>query len=112
MLPLLEGRNADWPEEVFIQISEAEVGRAIRTDRWKYSVYAPNCRGGEHADDGGEGYVERYLYDLYADPHEQVNLVGRPAYREVADGLRERLIRRIVAAGEDGPVVTPALYYA
>ncbi len=111
-LPLAGGSVDDWPEEVFLQISEAEVGRAIRTDRWKYSVYAPHRNGRDDPDDGGDGYVDRYLYDLCADPHEQVNLVGRPAYREVADGLRDRLIRRIVAAGEDAPIIHPARYYA
>jgi len=112
VLPLLDRRNDDWPEEVFLQISEAEVGRAIRTRRWKYSVYAPGRDGGRHGDDGGQGYVERYLYDLAADPAEQVNLVGRPQYREVADRLRERLIQRMLAAGEPQPTIRPAGFYA
>ncbi|MGQ9699453.1 MAG: sulfatase-like hydrolase/transferase, partial [Armatimonadota bacterium] len=35
ILPLRNGERDGWPEEVYIQISEAEVGRAIRTHRWK-----------------------------------------------------------------------------
>ncbi|OUC06808.1 arylsulfatase, partial [Litorilinea aerophila] len=31
ILPLLRGQAADWPQEVFIQISESQVGRALRT---------------------------------------------------------------------------------
>lgn len=74
MMPLLDGRSDDWPEEVFCQISETEVARAIRTERWKYSVFAPGRSGWNDPDPGGDAYVERYLYDLYADPAEQVNL--------------------------------------
>jgi arylsulfatase A-like enzyme len=108
--PLVDGDTADWKDEVFIQISEAEVGRALRTDRWKYSAYAPEKDGG--ADPDSDRYVERYLYDLHADPHEEVNLVGRSDYREVADGLRERLRERI-AEVEGGPVeIEPAGYPA
>ena len=34
ILPLLRGETDDWQEEVFVQISEAQVGRAVRTQRW------------------------------------------------------------------------------
>jgi arylsulfatase A-like enzyme len=77
----------EWDEEVFIQISEAEVGRALRTERWKYSVYAPESDRWEDA--ASEHYVEHCLYDLAADPYEQVNLAGRPEYDDVAERLRE-----------------------
>lgn len=109
MLPLLDRRNRDWPEEVFFQISEAEVGRGIRTRRWKYSVHAPDRKGGEDPD--SDVYVERYLYDLAADPHEQVNLAGRGDHRDVADHLRDRLLARMVEAGEDPPTIEPAAFY-
>ena len=36
----------EWPDDVFIQISEAQVGRALRTKRWKYGVDAPDKQGG------------------------------------------------------------------
>ncbi len=110
MLRLLARSSDDWPEEVFLQISEAEVGRAIRTDRWKYSVFAPERSGTKDA--SSETYVERYLYDLQADPAELVNLVGRPRYADVAEQLRARLIARMVAAGEQAPTILPARYYA
>src|SRR5690606_17277199 len=42
---LLEGKVEDWPQEVFLQISESHVGRAIRTKRWKYSVKAVDKDG-------------------------------------------------------------------
>ena len=41
ILPLTRGETEEWPEEVFVQVSEAQVGRAVRTHRWKYGVAAP-----------------------------------------------------------------------
>ncbi|MGD8238903.1 MAG: sulfatase-like hydrolase/transferase [Armatimonadota bacterium] len=109
-MPLLDRATDGWPEEAFMQISEAIVGRAIRTERWKYCVYAPDRRGG--ADSCSDEYVEYQMYDLFADPHERVNLVGRGDYREVADELGERLKHRMVEAGEKEPAIRPARYYA
>ncbi|KKK52198.1 hypothetical protein LCGC14_3107340, partial [marine sediment metagenome] len=80
MLGLLDRQVDDWPEEAFFEISEAEVGRGIRTDRWKYSVFAPEAD--PRKDARADTYIERYLYDLYADPYEQVNLVGRAQFRQ------------------------------
>ena len=110
LLPLVDRSARDWPDEIFFQISEAEVGRGIRTRRWKYSVFAPDAD--PRADAGSDWYVERYLYDLRADPHEAVNLVGRGDSRAVADVLRARLIERMLAAGEPRPTIEPARYYA
>jgi arylsulfatase A-like enzyme len=108
---LAQGPVADWPEEVLVQISAAELGRAIRTGRWKYSVFAPDRD--PNGDASSLVYVERYLYDLAADPHETVNLAGRPgAYREAADELMHALKRRMREAGEQEPEIVPARYYA
>jgi arylsulfatase A-like enzyme len=106
ILPLARGDNEGWPEEVFVQISEAQVGRAVRTRRWKYGVDAPDKSGGRDA--GSDRYVEQYLYDLEADPYELTNLAGLESHREVADVLQERLIRRMTEAGEAAPTVQPA----
>lgn len=112
IMPLVRREAVDWQNEVFIQISESQVGRAIRTHRWKYSVSAkgslstdPNNRLG-----GGSSmnYTEEYLYDLKADPYELNNLIGRGAFREVADHLKKRLIARMIAAGEAEPEIEPA----
>jgi arylsulfatase A-like enzyme len=106
ILPLLRGETEGWPEEVFIQISEAQVGRAVRTHRWKYGVTAPGKDGWR--DPASEQYVEEYLYDLRADPYELTNLIGLASHREVAAVMRERLIRRMVEAGEAEPSIDPA----
>ncbi|MFH1085977.1 MAG: sulfatase/phosphatase domain-containing protein, partial [Chloroflexota bacterium] len=106
LLPLVRGEATDWPEEVFLQISESQVGRAIRTRRWKYGVDAPDRHGWNDLD--SDVYVEQYLYDLEADPHEQRNLAGDAAYRAVADALRHTLLRRMAAAGERSAEIWPA----
>ena len=106
VLPLLRGESEGWPEEVFVQISEAQVGRAVRTHRWKYGVDAPDKNGGRDA--SSDRYVEQYLYDLASDPHELSNLVGLESHQEVAQVMRERLIRRMVDAGEKAPIIEPA----
>ena len=111
-LPLVRGTSnsgghpGDWPGEVLIQISEAQVGRAIRTPRWAYSVVAPDANSREDA--GADHYVEEYLYDLAADPYELTNLLGLASHQEVAATLRERLIRRMVEAGEAAPTIEAA----
>jgi uncharacterized sulfatase len=94
-----------WPEEVFVQISESHVGRAIRTKRWKYAVRAPGRKGGRDA--GSDTYMEDHLYDLKQDPHERANLVNNPALASVRVELAERLKRRMIAAGEPEPTIVP-----
>ena len=103
ILPLVRQEPVDWPEEVFIQISESQVGRAIRTNRWKYSVVAPDKSGRD--DPTSEHYVEECLYDLLSDPYELCNLVDAETHLEVRAELKRRLIQQMVRAGEDEPTV-------
>jgi uncharacterized sulfatase len=95
----------NWPQEVFLQISESQVGRAIRTKKWKYSVCAKNKNGGR--DLCSDEYMEDYLYNLVRDPHERHNLIADPALTKVRTQLAKILKRRMVAAGEKEPVITP-----
>jgi arylsulfatase A-like enzyme len=106
ILPLVRGEQSEWSEEVFVQISESEVGRAVRTQRWKYGVVAPDRDGWQDA--ASDRYVEAHLYDLLADPYELENLVGVDAYREVSSALRNRLLRCMVEAGEKKPEIIVA----
>ncbi|MCC2686375.1 MAG: arylsulfatase [Paenibacillaceae bacterium] len=105
VLPLIRGEKDHWPEEMFVQISGSQVGRAIRTERWKYSVKAPDKNG--KTDSCSDVYVEEYLYDLHADPYELNNLIHRKVSGGVVEDLRDRLIRRMVEAGESAPVIEP-----
>lgn len=97
----------EWPEEVYVQISESEVGRAVRTRRWKYAVTAPHKDPWEDA--GSDRYVETYLYDLQSDPYELTNLIGFKSHQKVCQIMQERLIRRMSEAGEAVPVIETAL---
>ena len=106
IMPLLRNRQEPWPNAMFLQISETQVGRAIRTKRWKYSVEAPDGNG--WSDPSSSHYAETFLYDLMADPYELTNLVGISAFREIAQKLREQLIDQIVKAGEEKPIITEA----
>lgn len=106
IVPLVRRQPVQWPEEVFIQISEAQVGRAVRTRRWKYSVVAPDKDPGR--DPGSDRYVEDCLYDLESDPYELTNLIHMESHRQVAAVMRERLLRRMVEAGEPRPEIVEA----
>lgn len=106
IMPLLNADRAGWPGEVFAQISESEIGRCIRTHRWKYEVTA---EGSGRDDPGAERYTETHLYDLAGDPYELDNLIGLPAVRELCDHLKKRLVARMVEAGECAPIIDNAV---
>lgn len=101
---LAQGDRTGRPEEAFLQISESQIGRCIRTARWKYSV----CAEGDPWKTGSaDVYYEDFLYDLTSDPYEQNNLADDPAFAEVRSRLAARLIERMVAAGEKAPEIRP-----
>jgi uncharacterized sulfatase len=103
-LSVLPGNpGIEWDEEVFLQISESQVGRAIRTKKWKYSVRAPEKQGNK--DMNSSLYVEDFLYDLETDPHERNNVAADPAFSGQREKLRDRLLQRMEAAGEDRPEI-------
>ena len=88
----------DWENAVYIQISESYVGRAVRTDRYKYVLHAPGKMPRQEAD--SDFYEEKYLFDLKNDPLERNNLIADPAYAGVKKQLRERLLAFSKDAGE------------
>jgi arylsulfatase A-like enzyme len=104
VLPLIDRKAAEWRNEVYIGMREFTTGRILRTPQWTYAVSAPK-RSGWKAEERSDTYVEYMLYDLYADPFEHTNLAGRAEYREVTEGLRARLLNRIVEAGDPKPVI-------
>ena len=101
---LAGGMCEHWPDEVFMQISESQVGRCIRTKDWKYSVRADADGWKESCADT---YCEEYLYDLSADPHEKHNLVRDPAHADLRAQLAKTLVRRMVEAGESASIILP-----
>lgn len=105
-LPLVRDPDAPFPDEAFVQISEAECGRAIRTRRWLYHVFAPDVDPWETA--SAPKYVEGALYDLDHDPYQLDNLIGLTSHRAVVEELRARLLRRMEEVGEPVAVIEPA----
>lgn len=102
-----DGRLPKWQDEVFIQISESMTGRALRTPQWTYVV----AEAGGKSHPSASAYVEYQLYDLFADPHQLVNLAGRRETRGVSAHLQGRLLERMKEAGEEQPQIIPAPLY-
>lgn len=93
---LASGQTCDWPQDsVFLQISENEVGRALRTPEWKYAVKGD---GDGWRDAYCDVYHEEYLYHLPSDPGERVNLAGDPTLAAVRGMLAQKLEAHILAA--------------
>lgn len=105
ILPLTRGERKGWPEEIYIEICESHLSRAVRTKRWKYNV-----RKTERGRNRGTSwqFEEDCLFDLMADPYELDNLIGNASYRKVADVMKERLVRRMREAGEPVPEIINA----
>jgi arylsulfatase A-like enzyme len=101
---LVEKEDASWKDEIFIQISESQVGRAIRTKRWKFAVEAPKKSGFLYAK--SDKYVGQYLYDLESDPYERNNLIDQPEYDEIKFELAQKLKKQMEDAGESIPNLT------
>lgn len=91
---------------VFIQISESQCGRAIRTDKYKYSVRTLSPQG--FTTHKSDVYFEDFLYDLVKDPCEKINLLRNPQYKSVRKEMKQRLLKEMVNAGEKAPHIFPA----
>lgn len=67
------------PSHVLVQISESQVGRAVRTPTHTFAARAPlrNPMAG-HRRPSADRYVATHLYDDVADPHQRRNLVREP----------------------------------
>jgi uncharacterized sulfatase len=102
---LVSGKMNNWNQEVFLQISESHIGRAVRTKEWKYSVRAD---GNGWEESCADVYREDFLYNLTVDPHERNNLAADPAYSDIRAQLAERLLARMEEAGEPIPSIIPA----
>ncbi len=105
IVPMLSGENER--DCVFIQISESQCGRAVRTKKYKYSVRAVGSGFARHK---SKIYFEDYLYDLEKDPCEKVNLVRNSVYKEARGFMQELLKREMQKAGEEKPIILPALF--
>ena len=108
MVPLLEGKVDKIRDEIFSEVTfhaAYQPMRCIRTERYKYIRYFDDydCVVAANIDDGPaksflleNGLLDmpiekELLFDLYHDPTERNNLVGRQEYQQVYENLIERL---------------------
>jgi len=103
VVPLTKGDTADWPEEALVQVCDGEVGRAVRTRRWKYCVMSDQKAGQVENDFSKVTYREAFLYDLEHAPYELSNLIALESHTPVRDIMRQRLIARMAEIGEPTP---------
>lgn len=98
LAPVLADPLAPWDEKEFVTMGKKN--HTIQTDQYQYLRY----------NEDGEN-IE--LYDMLADPHQETNLVGDPAYAEVIqtmnDSLDSALGRPVYPTGT-GFVYGPAGY--
>ena len=81
-------------EAIYVQISESQCGRAIRTRDHTYSVRAQG--GAQRGQDASaDSYHERHLYDNRADPHQRNNLIADPGFDGVRTLLRNLLLEQM-----------------
>lgn len=139
-IPLMHDADAraSWRNEVLIQISESETARALRTLEWTYVALSPESNpiiegmpgylsgGPKHS--SSLHYRDFQLYNNRSDPAQLINLAGRldtlftsntllhyvgdRSMRKISAHLRERLIERMVEAGEQRPQIDLWPYYA
>ena len=98
--------SEDWPDSVYVQISESTLARAVRTHRWKYIVN--NSAVSAHAPTA-EVYHEAELYDLKYDPYELTNLIDAASHAEMRAEMRERLKQWQARVGEPRAEIVPAV---
>ncbi|MBZ5585154.1 MAG: sulfatase-like hydrolase/transferase [Acidobacteriia bacterium] len=108
-LPLLDRRVDGWRNEAYFELAEFITGRGLRTPQYTYCAAAPKAPGWRSTN-GAEKYTEYAMYDLFADPHQRVNLAGRTPYRSVSEELRKKLIARIEEANGARSTIEPAWF--
>ncbi|MBC2602618.1 sulfatase-like hydrolase/transferase [Puniceicoccus vermicola] len=108
LVPRLRSSISEWPGEAYVEYENPTgTGRAIRTGRWKFAVQTDQRELPEAG--CADEYREAFLYDLEADPWEQENCIGLEGYREVAEQLRERLLKRLEKVEGKRPTILPPL---
>ena len=95
--------NNEKGECAFVQISETQCGRAIRTKDFTYSVYSPlPLSSYSHI------YFEDYLYDNRIDISQKNNLIKSKEYSEIKKNLKKLLLEEIKKVEGKSPVILPA----
>lgn len=112
LMPLVRDPAArqQWDNTQLIQISQAMVGRALRTREWTYCAADASLNG--NRDEASQHYSDYCLYNNFADPAQLVNLAGHVPEKAAAAMLRQELLTRIAQSGEIRPTISPARLYS
>ncbi len=109
--PGLDGRSlhteAAAPDDVLVQISESQIGRALRTTTHTYAAKAPgrNPLAG-HSRASADRYVGTHLYDNVRDPDQRTNLIDDPSSRQLRRELAAWLADRVGNVEGQRPTIT------
>lgn len=98
-------QNKDNDECVFIQISESQCGRAIRTKDFTYSVSFPSLFSSY-----SRFYFEDYLYDNRIDKAQKRNLIKSKEYKEIKINLRNLLKEQILKYESKKALILPRIF--
>ena len=80
LVPLLNKPRQAWDHPAITQVlRNTGMGRSIRTERWRYTVWQD-----------GQGAEE--LYDHNADPHELKNLAKEGSFQQIKGTLKAQLL--------------------
>ena len=90
---------------VFVQISESQCGRAIRTKRYTYSVTSKKILSSHSSI-----YFEDFLYDNEKDPAQKNNLIKSKEYNGVKTEMKNLLLEQIEKIEGKRPKILPCIY--
>ena len=98
LVPLIVGKKVEWRKDVFCENLFTDQGyprmEAVRGVEWKYIRYFSKANDRNRylpvASINGEQPIYEELFNLKADPKEQVNLASHPEYKGVLDRYRRR----------------------
>ncbi len=80
-------------DHIFLQISESQLGRAIVTEDFTYSVKKPFSLGLTQAK--SKVYKEDLMYDNKNDKSQHKNIIKNRKYKEIKKQLKQMLINDI-----------------
>lgn len=89
----------------FIQISESQCGRAIRTKDYTYSVSSPKLFSAN-----SKVYFEDYLYDNSKDKAQKNNLIKSKEYELIKKELKALLLAQIEQIEGEKPKILPCIH--
>lgn len=92
-------------ECAYIQISETQCGRAIRTKDFTYSVSSPLPLSSSSF-----VYFEDYLYDNSIDKTQKNNLIKSKEYKEIRHSLKELLLNELKKYEGKTPKILPCFF--